>query len=347
MTEKYREILRANYERALAQKINPECVTLTEGQFIDKFDPAKQWSVGPFKKDEKYTFEKTVTLNDPTCIGWTSAFIFNPSLMVKDDKLYLIYRVSVKKESLGSRIALAVYEEGKGWYEHPDPLLYPVEDDEFLSVEDPKVYRIDDGYVMFYNGIWECSEETAAKYGKADRICVDIKCAFSKDLIHWERYGLVVPYEVSRLWAKGAVIPRNERGEAVRINGKYMMLLSEGCGGKQTVGFSEDMRRWEWKAIDYLPLPKEMGRNIYEVACACVLGDEMVVDFFYNDNDGKYAGAQALYKLSDPFKPLDYSSNSTLAWGGLIKYRGKWIFAQGWDAPWDKEQMFFYTCDKK
>ncbi|MFP3393483.1 hypothetical protein SB782_32385, partial [Brevibacillus sp. SIMBA_076] len=100
---------------------------------------------------------------------------------------------------------------------------------EALGCEDPKVYRLDDGYVLFYNAIWRREDGSVA---------VDIMSAVSDDLDHWEKRGLVVPYDVSEYWAKGAVIPRDEHGRAVRIRGEYLMFLSEGCGGRPMVGHS-------------------------------------------------------------------------------------------------------------
>ena len=43
--------------------------------------------------------------------------------------------------------------------------------------------------------------------------------AVSGDLIHWEKRGQVVPLSVSKYWAKSAVIPRNTKGEPVKLNG--------------------------------------------------------------------------------------------------------------------------------
>ncbi len=346
----YQKLLKENYEKALAQVIDEACITLTEGQFINKYEPDKPWAVGPFQKNEKYTFIKEKQMKDPTSIGWTSSFIFNPSLMVKDDKLFLFYRASVKKESVGSRIGLAIYEAGNGWTDYAEnPILFPTEDDEILSVEDPKVYKYgDDQYIMFYNGVWNASTELMKKYDKQNgSVAVDIKYALSSDLIHWEKQGLAVPYDVSQLWAKGAVLARNGKGEAVKINGEYIMFLSEGCGGYQTMGFSKDMLHWRFDRKTYLPLPAELGTHIWEVACAIACEDRLVIDFFYNDKENKYAGGQALYHLDDPYHPVAYTSNATLAWGGLLQYEGKWIFAQGWDAPLGKEEMYFYTCEVK
>ena len=76
---------------------------------------------------------------------------------------------------------------------------------------------------------------------------VDINMAESADLIHWEKKGPIFPREMSHLWAKAAVIAKDGSGNALKINGKYMMFVSEGCGGKEVVGYSPDMRHWEFQ----------------------------------------------------------------------------------------------------
>jgi predicted GH43/DUF377 family glycosyl hydrolase len=342
----YQETLRSNYLAAFNQEIREEIRGLTEGQFIDKYDPSKNWAIGPFSEKKDLAFRKTTQMPDPTGIGWTSSSIFNPSIIEHDGLLYLFYRAAVKKESLGSRIGLAIYTPGIGWQDSPkNPMIYPTEENEILSVEDPKIYKYGESrFIMFYNGGWAATPDQITEYDKPyGEVSVDIKYALSSDLVNWEKQGLAVPYSVSKLWAKGAVIPRDQDGNAVKINGKYLMFLSEGCGGKQVVGNSVDMRNWAFEEIEYLPLPKEMGTHIYEVACAVVDGENLILDFMYNSHENEHLGSQVRYAIDKPFVPLEFTTNATLAWGGMIKYQGNWCFAQGWDAPRDTEEIYFYT----
>jgi len=339
------EDLLQNYLAARDQVITDEITTLSQDDFIAGLRSAPDWAIGPFQRDQSLTFTKSEQLADPTGIGWTSSSIFNPSIIEEDGFLHLFYRASVKKESLGSRIGHAIYVAGSGWRKVNDsPILYPTRANELLSVEDPKVYRIAPGnFVLFYNSAWRATPAQVEEYKKpfGDLAC-DINFAFSSDLITWEKAGLVVPYEVSRLWAKGAVIPRDEYGNAVRINNEYWMFLSEGCGGQQFIGKSRDMRGWHFEPITYLELPSAMGTHIYEVATAIVSGENLILDFMYADHEGRHSGAQARYELSNPTVAREIAFGATLAWGGLIKYRGDWMFAQGWDAPNGKEEIYFY-----
>lgn len=341
----FQQTLRENYLAAKNQDISDQIWTLSQENFISGFDSTSTWAIGPFTLNPTMTFTKERQLGDPTDIGWSSSSIFNPTIIEEAGKLYLFYRAAVKKESLGSRIGLAIFEPGVGWNSWDEkPIIFPTEPNEILSVEDPKVYRVDNGtFVMFYNGVWRATPQEIEHYQKPfGDIACDIKMAVSNDLINWDKCGLVVPYDISHLWAKGAVIPRDYAGNAVRIAGEYWMFLSEGCGGKQYIGKSTDMSSWLFEQRTYLELPEKLGNHIYEVATAIVDEDRLVLDFMYSSHDGQHRGAQALYELSNPTQALAFTTSATLAWGGMIQYRGRWCFAQGWDAQPGKEQILFY-----
>lgn len=353
-----KEALLHSYEGALAFS-NPLTDTISTDQFSAEYPEHPEWAVGPFRKDDSLTFRQVQDWEDPTGIGWTADSIFNPSVMERDGKLYLFYRASPRKESVSSRIGVAVYDRATGWQDSlSNPAIYPTQDNEILGCEDPKVYQANGRYYMFYNGIWtiDRSEDQSSQdpdvYPLGDVGC-DINVAVSDDLINWEKLGLAVPHEVSKFWAKGAVIPRNARGEAVKIGGHYLMYLSEGCGGTTHVGRSADMVNWTFEPQDYLDLGP-LGGSLHEVACAIVDdggntggdGGKLVLDFFYGDADGQFSAAQALYDVDQPFTQKAMHRGGSLAWGGLLKFDGSWMFAQGWDAPSGSREMYFYRADQ-
>jgi beta-1,2-mannosidase len=347
------EALLESYQGALTFS-NPLTDTISTEQFSAEYSERPEWAVGPFHKDDSLSFKQVQDWDDPTGIGWTADSIFNPSIMERDGKLYLFYRASPRKESVSSRIGVAVFDPESGWQDNPaNPVIYPTMDNEILGCEDPKVYLANGRYYMFYNGIWtiEPGDQPAGQdseaYPLGDVGC-DINVAVSDDLIHWEKLGLAVPHEISRYWAKGAVIPRDGNGEAVKIDGHYLMYLSEGCGGTTHVGRSADMVNWTFEPQDYLDLG-QLGGSLHEVACAIVTDadrGELVLDFFYADADGDFAAAQALYDIRQPFTQKAVNQGGSLAWGGLLKFGGRWMFAQGWDAPSGSREMYFYRADR-
>ncbi len=341
--------LRDSYLAALEHS-NAITDVISTDQFSQSYDERPAWAIGPFSRDPALTFELNGQWSDPTGIDWTSDSIFNPTMIARGDELHLFYRASPRKESTASRIGHAVYRADTGWTDDPaNPVIYPTLENETLGCEDPKIYAIDGRYVMFYNAIRSIAGSAhpatmpSPDFPFGDIGC-DIMIAVSDDLVTWEKRGLAVPYEVSRLWAKGAVIPRNGAGEAVKIGGEYLMFLSEGCGGVPTIGRSSDLLEWRFEVQPYLDLG-ELGGALYEVACAVVgahAEDDLVLDFFYRDPDGEFAAAQAHYSTDAPFTQLAVNRGGSLAWGGLLRYDGDWVFAQGWDAPKHRREMYIY-----
>ncbi len=340
---------KACFEEAIGRKIPGVISEIKVEQF--GCDPVTKpdWAIGPFEKNDAMTYRKTAEWSDPHNIGWRSGFIFNPSLIEHEGKLYMFYRAAPKKETLCSRIGLAIYDPETGWEDYPgNPVIYPQEENEILSCEDPKIYKLEDKFVMFYIGVAELPK-TADDSVLGDipmEVACHIKMAVSRDLFHWEKLGQVVPLEVSKYWAKSAVIPRNPQGCPVKLNGEYIMFISEGCGGKQYVGYSQDLLSWRFEPQQFLDV-SEFG-TLYEVACAAVdygAGDDvLLLDFYYRKPDGNNGGGQALYNKCNPFKQLALHRGASLSWGGLTKYNGKMIFAQGWDAIDGTEKMYLYEA---
>lgn len=351
LTQEFIEKLQQIYQDTLKNEPEEIIAAISMQGFCNQFEEFPNWCIGPIKKDDSLTFKKPKQWNDPTGIGWESGFLFNPSTIVHDSKLYMFYRAAPKKESLSSRIGLSIYSVEDGWVDYSgNPIIFPQTDDEVVSTEDPKIYRLEDGYILFYNGIGEVTPDKKLlpinANGDFPFYTVTIKAAVTKDLLHFEPIGQIVPNEVSGYWAKGAVIPRDLDGNPVKINGQYLMFISEGCGGKQTVGFSNDMLHWEFKHQSYLDIG-DMG-DICEVACAvvnyCEDKNAMLLDFFYCKPDSTYSAAQALYNINEPFTQLAINKGGTLCWGGLTRFNGSISYGQGWDAKSGDEEMFFYTA---
>ena len=349
LSEEDRETMRQVYKAAIEIPVS-QFANLSELDFCVNYgNKPSTWRIGPFSIDKSLTFTKTLRMDDPTEIGWESTILGNPTLIERDEDLHMFYRAYPGKESQSTRIGHAVYTPQKGWDDlSGPPTLYSTEPDEINSVEDAKIYKVDDTYYMFYNSVWTPDAEFSARIRQGYRdwgIFVVTKLAVSKDLIHFEKKGQVVPYSVSKGWSKGAVLPRDPYGQAVKINGKYLMFLSEGCGDAQFIGYSDDLLTWEFKQQTYLKLSPDMGR-VAEVACCSVnfepSGKYFVLDIFYMDANQKYQAAQALYLIDDPTRPLAIEKGGSLAWGGLLKYRGEWIVAQGWDSPTDRQDMYLY-----
>jgi hypothetical protein len=343
-----REGLEASLATALA--MNTDTTNgLAQNDFSGDYPERQDWAIGPFAEDASLTFRPQGQWDDPTGIGWTSSSVFNPSIIEHDGDLVMFYRASPRKETTSSRVGMARHVEGEWDDASTNPVVYPTLDNELLGTEDPKIYRADGRYYLFYNGIFPVTEEDRAAYPSpgytVDTVGCDINLAVSDDLVTWQKLGPILDHETSRLWAKGAVIPRDAEGNAVRVGGEYLMYLSEGCNGVAHVGHSDDLVTWRFEPQPYLDLAPLAG-HLHEVACAVTghNGDELVLDFFYGDADGNFAAAQALYDVSAPFTQKALAKGGSLSWGGLLQKDGTWLFAQGWDAAPGEREIFFYRA---
>lgn len=322
---------------------------LSQDHFSRRCEEEAGWAFGPFEQDRSLTFTPTGAWPDPTRVGWTASAIFNPSLIVDDGQLVVFYRASPSMESTASRIGTARHDPERGWVDSPDnPVIYPTRENELLGCEDPKIYRSDGRYFLFYHGVFPIDPRDAAAHPSpgfplGGEGCA-VNLAISDDLRRWTKVGPIVPDDVSRLWCKGAVIPRDPDGNAAQIGGEFLMYLSEGCNGTLQVGRSRDLIHWTFEERAYLDLGPLNG-TLHEVACATTAFDDeghLVLDLFYRDEQGTPRAAQALYRQDEPFTQLALARGGTLSWGGLLHHQGTWLFAQGWDAPAGIRELHFY-----
>ncbi|HEY0434130.1 MAG TPA: hypothetical protein VGC95_09675, partial [Chitinophagaceae bacterium] len=177
--------------------------------------------------------DSTFKFRDPftgKTLKWQRADVFNPAAIVRENKIYLLYRCEDNPAAaIGgrtSRLGLAVSADGIHFSKMPSPVLYPMNDRlrqyEYPGgCEDPRLVQTAGGqYVVVYTA-WN---------NKLARLCV----AFSKDLQHWQKQGpaFAKAYDGKFLdtWSKSAsIVTRFVNGKAVaaKINGKYWMYWGE------------------------------------------------------------------------------------------------------------------------
>jgi predicted GH43/DUF377 family glycosyl hydrolase len=171
--------------------------------------------------------------NDPIITprgeGWESAGTFNPAAVVHDGKVVMLYRAQDAKGT--SRLGYAESSDGIHFTRRLEPVLSPEADyEKDGGVEDPRLLQIGDTYYLTYTG-----------YNKKDaQLCL----ATSKDLIHWERRGVILPAYKGNWnvgWTKsGAIVPG-------KIDGKYWMYFL-GTTAEKTdemgLAYSADLVHW-------------------------------------------------------------------------------------------------------
>src|SRR5437763_16720662 len=151
------------------------------------------WMFGPFVKPagvnpviSPATGSSFLSPMTDSIVRWEELATFNPAAVVKDGKVYVLYRAEDASgdQQIGhhtSRIGLAESADGLHFTRQAAPVLYPDRDAQTSrewpgGVEDPRVVESDDGtYVLTYTQ-W-------------DRRIPRLAIATSRDLIHWTKRG--------------------------------------------------------------------------------------------------------------------------------------------------------------
>jgi predicted GH43/DUF377 family glycosyl hydrolase len=220
--------------------------------------------------------------------GWESAGTFNPSVILRDGKFVMLYRAQDKSGT--SRLGYAESVDGIHFTRRNEPVLSPEKDyEKDGGVEDPRLVRFGDTYYLTYTG-----------YNKKDaQLCL----ATSKDLVHWERKGVILPAYKGRWnvrWTKsGAIVPE-------KIAGKYWMYyLGTTPDNNDQMGLasSTDLLHWT-DAMDVPVLPVRAGKfdsRVAEPGPAPIVTPKGIV-LIFNGADDKlvYRTGVATFDGSDP-----------------------------------------------
>ena len=209
-----------------------------------------------------------------------------------EGKYVMLYRAQDKQGT--SRLGYAESADGVHFTRRPEPVLGPeTEYEKDGGVEDPRLVKIGDIYYLTYTG-----------YNKKDaQLCL----ATSKDLIHWDRKGVIIPANKGNWnvkWTKsGAIVPE-------RIDGKYWMyFLGTSADGKDQAGLAYSTDRLHWTEATRTPaLPVRPGKfdsRVAEPGPAPVITPNGIV-LIYNGADDKlvYRTGIAIFDRNDPRKLL-------------------------------------------
>ena len=228
----------------------------------------------------------------PAGDGWQSAGTFNPAVTEASGKIVMLYRA---QDSQGtSRLGYADSADGVHFKRRDEPVLNPSESYEKKGgVEDPRLVQFGETYYLTYTG-----------YNQTDaQLCL----AISKDLIHWERKGIIIPANKGNWnvkWTKsGAIVPE-------KIDGKYWMyFLGTSADDKDQGGlaYSQDLMHWtEATKTPVLPVrPGQFDSRVAEPGPAPILTPNGIV-LVYNGADDKlvYRTGVAIFDRKNPRKLL-------------------------------------------
>jgi predicted GH43/DUF377 family glycosyl hydrolase len=326
---------------------------------INSFHKPKENPI--LRADSSFTFTDPITNK---IVRWQKADVFNPGAIVKDNKVYLLYRCEDNPSAaIGgrtSRLGLAESEDGIHFKKFSTPVLYP-DSSKFMQYdysggcEDPRLVQAEDGmYVVTYTS-WN---------SKVARLSI----AFSNDLFHWQKKGpaFATAYNGKFLnsWSKsGSIITKFVNGKqvAAKINGKYWMYW-----GEHFINIASSDNLYDWNPVlsnsgdlKYLavPRPKKFDSDLTECGPPAIITDKGIVLLYNGKNAtdenadpklprGTYSVGEIVFDNNDPQKVIgrsdtcflkpslphemrgQYKAGTTFA-EGLVFFKQKWFLYYG------------------
>ncbi|CAH6719126.1 hypothetical protein CLIB1444_02S01530 [[Candida] jaroonii] len=331
------------------------------------YKPPTSFPIGPhFTKYKKNPIMKPNPDND-----FESAYLYNATAIVIDDKVFLLYRAqnSAKVSSVG----LAWSSDGYNFIRYHKPILYPTEKwEKGGGCEDPRIIRdpITKKFIMTY---------TAYDLSTA-RLCV----AVSEDLFNWKKYPPIISPDESwhdialdshgnklirQAWSKsGAVFVDRHK------DGKYYMIWGDSAFH---LAVSDDLEHWQltstvleentfangefdWQnkliepgsapiKIEY-PADSDKSKNHYILFYnnATIGGiyptdtyviSQMLID--YDDLSSPLARMDKPFLIPENPNEVNGQVDKVVFTEGLVQFHGKWFlyFGQG------DSELGVATCD--
>ncbi len=266
---------------------------------------------------------------------WEAKDVFNPAIVSRNDKIYMLYRAQDKTGKPGgtSRIGLAISTDAMHFMRMPQPVFYPA-NDEYKKLEweggceDPRV--VEDSLGTYY-----------MTYTAYDGTTARLLVATSTDLLHWKKHGSVFAKayngKYAMKWSKsGSIVSAykdNGKVVATKINGKYWMYWGD---TQIWCAQSDDLINWtpvEMKAGEHPPvklrsqalnmpllkiaLPTRAGKfdsDLVESGPPAMITDKGILLIYNSRNDrsfgnksladGTYSAAEVLFDKTNPLKIL-------------------------------------------
>jgi len=336
--------------------------------------PLPAWAIGPWTRAANEPVirpDPAQVFDDPVShatVHWEALHTFNPAAVVRDGKVYVLYRAEDDTGRMaiaehGSRVGLAVSDDGVHFRQEPKPVFYPDHDDQLSreeqgGTEDPRVVEAPDGtYVLTYTQ-WSRKRQSWS-----------VGLATSPDLRHWTKHGHIFAgvsggaYDGDYRYKSAGILTERKHGRliAAKLHGNFWMYWGE---VEVHLATSPDLLHWTpletAPGVPLVLLAKRPGlpdSEFPEMGPPPVLTKRGIVVIYNAKNSekeradpklarGTYSVEEALFDPKDPAKllarttepvfqpelPFERSGQwkpGTTFSEGLVWFKGKWWLYYG------------------
>jgi predicted GH43/DUF377 family glycosyl hydrolase len=211
-------------------------------------DPNYKAPTFPILPFQKYAHNPILSPNSAN--NWESAFLYNPTAIVLNGTIFLLYRA--QNTSKTSSIGLAWSTDGYNFTRLNQPIIYATEPyEEIGGTEDPRIVRINGTFHVTYTAFNNVSAQ----------LCM----ASSTDLIHWDKTPPLFPGWMDVAYSDIDIpMPRvnhSKSGTIVseKIDGVYHMYWGDSFFYHAT---SLDLKNWTTlPAEEYFAAPLNPWEN--------------------------------------------------------------------------------------
>jgi len=159
---------------------------------------------------------------------WENRTCFNAAVVYEEGLFHLVYRAQGTADNI-SRLGYAVSADGIHFARLDKPVLVPENEYERWGVEDPRITRLGDRFYMLYTAY--------SAHGTR------VSLASSRNLLAWQREGIVLPDEDNK---DAALFP-------AQIGGRYAMLHRR--PPDIWLAWSDDLLHWTGHQVILRPRP--------------------------------------------------------------------------------------------
>jgi len=213
---------------------------------------------------------------------WEKAGVFNAAVVHHNGLYHMVYRATDlggdgKYGKYISALGYAVSVDLLTWHRYKEPVLTNSVPQEQRGPEDPRIVRIDNIFYMTYVGY-------RGRVPNDFRICL----ATSRDLVHWDRKGILLD-EPNK---NASLFP-------VKIEGKYWLLHRR--HPDIWICYSEDLKTWTGHKKIMSPIPDTWNQTRIGIAGPPVeINEGWFLIFHGVDKLNHYRLGAALLDREDP-----------------------------------------------